>query len=214
MVILGPIDQLGCLSACAGVTAANSAIEKPEGAARAGQEELLEDRGGAYGAGGRSLPGPPGARRDALEQGAVLAVHGQDQRAAAPRRVQDERSAGDHALLVGQGQCRAGVERRHRGAQTGGADDAVEHREGHAGRGRVGGRARDELLHAGFAGEHKELGRPRGRVGRGRRVAEAHVVHAVMRRLFQQQLAVRAGRQADQFAPLYGGQHIQRLSPD
>ncbi len=212
MVILGPIDQLGCASACSGVTAARSAALRPRKgppdpvSSSSSSARLSPASAGHAGAGASA--------GDALEQRAVLAVHGQDRRAAAAGGVQDERPAGDHALLVGQRERRAGLERRHGGAQPGGADDAVEHHQRRPfGGGALGG-AGDELADPGFAGVHRELRRQRRGLRRRVRVVQAHVAHAVRERLRDDAGGVTPGRQADEAQPRHRRQHLERLAAD
>ena len=212
MVILGPIDQLGCASACSGVTAARSAALRP----RKGPPDPVSSSSSSAGL-SPAVAGHAGAGAaagDALEQRAVLAVHGQDGRTAAAGGVQDERPAGDHALLVGQRERRAGLERRHGGAQPRGADDAVEHRQRRAlGGGALGG-AGDELADPGFAGVHRELRRQRRGPRRRVRVVQAHVAHAVRDRLLDDAGGVAPGRQPHEAQPRHRRQHLERLAAD
>ena len=62
----------------------------------------------------------------------MLAVDGHDGSVVTRRSLEDERAAGDHALLVGEREGGAGLERRHGGTQAGGPDDGVEDGEGGA----------------------------------------------------------------------------------
>ena len=217
MVILGPIDQLGWASACSGVTAASSAAVRPrKGPPDPVRSSSSSARGGPADttSAPASSPRPRAAGGDALEQRAVLAVHGQDGRAAAAGRVEHERPAGHHALLVGQRERGAGLERRHRGAQAGGADDAVQHRERRAlGGGALGG-AGDELADPGFAGVHRELRRQRRGLRRRVRVVQAHLAHAVRARLLDHSGGAAPGRQPHEAQVRHGRQHLERLAAD
>ena len=181
-----------------------------ERAARSRQEKLLER---ARRAGGRGVrAGLPPARGDALEERAVLAVHGQDGQAAAAGGVQDERPAGHHALLVGQRERGSGLERRHGGAQSGGADHSVQHRERRSvGGGALGG-AGDELADAGFAGVHRELRRQRRGLRRRVRVVQAHLAHAVRARLLDDPGGAAPGRQPHEAQLRHRRQHLERLA--
>ena len=159
-----------------------------EGTSGARQQQLFEGarRGGADDAGksprlGRGrLPASapsagaassrvPGRRagRDALVQRAVLAVHRQDGRARTTGQLKHERPPGDHALLVGQRQRGAGLERRDGGAQPGRADNGVEHDERYAGGGRPLGGGRHKYNAGG--GNDKVYGGPKDDIINGGR---------------------------------------------
>ena len=200
-VIFGPMDQLGCFNACSGVTVARSATCRP----RKGPPEPVSSSSST----GASRP----ARGQALEQGAVLAVHGQDERARGACRSQHEGPARHHALLVGQRQLGAGVQRGHGGAQAGGADDAVENREAHTGRGGLGGGLMDELAAAALAAAHQQFGVARRDVGGGALVAQGDAAYAVLERQLREPLAATRGQTRDRDVG-HGGQHVQSLATD
>ena len=104
----------------------------PERAARRGQHQRLERlRGSAL---------------QALLQRRVLAVDRQQQTAAAAHGGGHQLAARHQALLVGEGQVAAGVERRHRGLEPGGADDRVQHD--------VGSERAHQLHHAVLPAQH------------------------------------------------------------
>ena len=221
IVILGPIDQLGWASASSGVTAASSAAVRP----RKGPPDPVNSSSSSA-TGGPALttsapaspllPRPPGRRagRDALEERAVLAVHRQDERSAPTGEVQNERPAGHHALLVGQRERRARLERGDGGAQPGRADDAVEDDQRRARRVRALGGARDELPDAGFAGVHGEFRRERSRLRRRVRVVQAHLAHSVCARLPDHPGGSASRRQPDEAQPRHSRQHLERLAAD
>ena len=63
----------------------------------------------------------------ALEDGGVLAVHGQQLDAVLCHRLCDQMAAGDKALLVGKGQIMAALNGGQAGTQTGDAHHTVQH---------------------------------------------------------------------------------------
>ena len=114
IVMRAPIVQVGCRSACSGVTSASSAAERAaERPAARGHDQRL-DRLGLL-------------ARQQLVQRRVLGVDRQQLRAAARERLAHERAAGDEALLVGERDVDAGLQRRQRRLEPGRADDGVEH---------------------------------------------------------------------------------------
>ena len=107
MVIFGPIRQVGCWSASAGVTLASSRRQIAEGAARGRQHQALD-------ALGRLLA------LQALPDGAVLAVDRQQRRAERCGRLDDQVAGHDQGFFVGErhrlaglqgGECRAEADR-------------------------------------------------------------------------------------------------------
>ena len=118
MVTTGPIDQVGCASACWGVTVLTSSCgPAPERAARRGEDEATD-------LGVR-------AAAQSLRDGRVLGVDRHDLVRALPRGVH-ERAADHQRLLVGQRERAAGPQRRERRSQTDRPGDAVEHDVGAA----------------------------------------------------------------------------------
>jgi hypothetical protein len=67
------------------------------------------------------------ARAQALVERGVLAVDGHDLAATLRSDRGDDGAAGDEALLVGQREALAVLERRERGREPGEADDRVQH---------------------------------------------------------------------------------------
>ena len=112
MVITGPIDQVGCLSACSSVTSASSSRVRPR-------------NGPPLAVSTRRRTSAARAAAQALGDGGVLGVDRHDLAGLRARR--DQRAAHDQRLLVGQREGGAGVERGQRRAQADGAGDAVEH---------------------------------------------------------------------------------------
>ena len=111
-MITGPIDQVGCCSACSSVTRGELlAGPAAERSAAGGQHQAAYLRGGAA--------------PQALGDRGVLRVDRHD--LAGLRARGDQRAAHDQGLLVGQRQGVAGVERGQGRAQPDGAGDAVEH---------------------------------------------------------------------------------------
>ena len=153
MVITGPMSQVGCASACSGVTSREVvAAPAAERAAASGEHEASYLLGGA------------GAQ--ALRERAVLGVDGDD--LARLRPVEHERAAHDQRLLVGQRERRPGLERGQRRAQPDRAGDAVEHDVA----GRRGGLGRGLLAETGERrGELLDLAREQVRVAAARRSA-------------------------------------------
>ena len=144
----------------------------------------------------------------------MLAVHRQDERAAPAGEVEHERSAGHHALLVGERERRAGLQGGDGGAQPGRADDAVEDDQRRALGGRALRGACDELPDTGFAGVHGELGRERRRLRRRVRVVQAHLAHCVRAGLLDDRGGPTARRQRDEAQPRHRRQHLERLAAD
>jgi hypothetical protein len=107
----------------------------PERAARRCQHQRLERlRGSAL---------------QALLQRRVLAVDRQQQTAAAAHGGGHQLAARHQALLVGEGQIAARVERRHRGLEPGGANDRVQHD--------VGSELAHQLDHAARPAQHPAI---------------------------------------------------------
>lgn len=69
---------------------------------------------------------------DALEDGGVLAVGGQDVDAVFSGQRQHEGAARDERLLVGQAYVLLGLDGRHGGQQASAADDACGENQSHA----------------------------------------------------------------------------------
>ncbi len=120
VVTIGPIAQVGCASACSGVTSREVGPRAPaERAAGRGDDEP------------RHLVEPAAAQ--ALGQRRVLGVDGDDAvggtgsaAAGGAGGLDHERPADDERLLVGQRQGRAGAERGQGGTQADRAGHAVE----------------------------------------------------------------------------------------
>ena len=113
MVIFGPMLQVGCASASAGVTAASSSRVRP----RNGPPDAVR------------TSECDGLRRppfEALEERRVLAVDGQDPPATSLLRRERELARGDEALLVREREVDRRLERRERRGQTREADHGVE----------------------------------------------------------------------------------------
>jgi len=141
----------------------------------------------------------PGGALQALEDGGVLGVRGQQARAALGELRQHHWTSGDQGLLVGQGQVLAGADRRQGGQQAGAAHDPGDHQVG-AGPGRGGAepvRAAHQLRQLGGAltgGEGLEpllQGREFGFIRQG------HHLRGVLLDLADQQIEVVPGRQGD-----------------
>ena len=111
IVILPPIAQVGCLSACSTVTSSSSvARAAAERAAGGGDDEPLD--------GARALAG------DQLVQRGVLGVDRDQLGAGGLGERGHELAADDERLLVGQRDVDALGERDDRRAEAGRADDA------------------------------------------------------------------------------------------
>ena len=112
-VIFGPMRQVGCASACSGVTSSSStagaAAERAAGSREHERVDLLRL-----------------ASFEALEERRVLAVDGQDPAAAALARSESELPGGDEALLVREREVDAVLERPQRRVDSREADDGVE----------------------------------------------------------------------------------------
>ena len=100
MVIFGPIDQLGCVSASAGVAAAISSVRPvAERPARAGEDDALD------------VVDAPALEQ--LEDRVVLGIDRQDRRRRAARAAaMNSVAGGDQAFLVGERDARAGARSR------------------------------------------------------------------------------------------------------
>ena len=168
IVILAPIDQVGWASAWSGVTAARSAAERP----RNGPPEAVITSDSTVS--GRGVA-------EALPERRMLAVDRQDRAVRALGRGRHQRPAGDQALLVGQGQVGAGLERRQGRGQPGRADDRVQHR--------VGAGVAHQLHHAGLALQHRTV-EDRAGAGGGGRVDQRDPIDAVGGRRRDQRLGV------------------------
>ncbi len=104
------MTQVGCLRACSGVMEANwSSGRLAEGAAGGGEPDGFHF----------------GVRADAqaLVDGVVFAVDGQDGHVALAGGGGEDFAGGDHALLVGEADGLAGEDGGVRGFETGDADD-------------------------------------------------------------------------------------------
>ena len=113
-MIFGPIAQVGCASASAGVTSSSSARERP----RNGPPEAVRTR-------------PDDASRDRVPRGTGRAPSARCRPAAAARRrarcaASGELAGGDEALLVRERERDAVLERPERRVDAGEADDRVE----------------------------------------------------------------------------------------
>ncbi len=113
MVTRGPIDQVGCASACSGVTSCSSSRARPR-------------NGPPLAVSTRRRTSSATAAAQALRQRAVLGVDRARSDPGLARAVHD-RAADDQRLLVGQRQDVAGLEGGQRGPQPDRAGDAVEH---------------------------------------------------------------------------------------
>ena len=130
---------------------------------------------------------------EALEDGAVLAVHGQDPRIVLARRGHDELAGEDEDLLGGQGEVLAGGERGEGGLEPGGADDGDQHEVG-LGQLRKGDEAGEAPVKLRASREGTgAFGRGIGRVLKHR-----HMRHAEIARDLRESGVVRAGGDADQ----------------
>ena len=116
-VIFGPIDHVGCARASSTVTDSRSASDRfrkgpPEAVSTI---ESTRARGPAL---------------EALEDRGVLAVDGQKQPSSPLPCPEREVAGGDEALLVRERESDAPLERPERRADSGEADDRVEHEVG------------------------------------------------------------------------------------
>ena len=114
IVMRAPIAQVGCRSACSGRHLGQLGRRAPAERAAAGRHDQRLDRVGLL-------------ARQQLLQRRVLGIDRQQLRAAARERLPHERAARDEALLVGERDVDAGLERGQRGVETRRADDGVEH---------------------------------------------------------------------------------------
>ena len=115
IVILGPIDHVGCASASSTVTSASSSADRPRNGPPLAVSTMRADLAGRR------------RRSQALVDGAVLAVDGHELGAGRrPQRLHD-RAGGDQALLVGEPETLAGAQRLDRDGEPGEPDDAVDH---------------------------------------------------------------------------------------
>ena len=194
IVILPPIDQVGCASACATVTSSSSARARP----RNGPPEAVMTRRS-------TVPGPLAV--DQLVQRGVLGVDGDELRAGGLAERHHELAADDERLLVGERDVDPLGERDDRRPEAGGADDRVEHE--------VGAGLGDEPDEPLRPGEHlavrPRLGGARGGVG----VAQRDPVDAVGAGLRDQRLVRALGREPDERERLRGAGHdVERLPAD
>ena len=129
----------------------------------------------------------------------MLAVDGNDLAAAPVAHRRDHRAAGDEALLVGQREALAVLERRQRGRQAGEADDRVEHDVDVGMRGQLGQHLRCIGTQAGRRERHAELGglRVEQLAVAGRRQRDDLVLVAVVPDDVERLRADRAGRPED-----------------
>ena len=153
IVMRAPMAQVGCRSACSGVASASSAADQPRNGPPLAVTISASTASGVL------------AGEQLLQRG-VLGVHRQQARAAARERLPHERAARDEALLVGERDVDARLQRGQRRLEPRGADDGVEDDV----RAALGGQLRDPL----GAGQHapgEAAARPlgRGRVGEGDR---------------------------------------------
>ena len=93
----------------------------------------------------------------------MLAVDGHDLAVAAGARLRDDGAAGDEALLVGEREALAVLERGHGRGEPGEADHRVEHDVGVGVRGELGEHAGVVTAHARQLGRDAELARLRVR---------------------------------------------------
>ncbi len=145
-VILGPIDHVGWARASAMVTSASSARVRPRNGPPLAVRTMRASRS--------TLPvGADGVGPQALVDGAVLGVDGDD---LGPRRApghRHHRPAGDEGLLVGQGQPVPGPQGGQGDGEPGEAHHSVDHHVGVAGDGGQRTRSGVDLdLHAGREG--------------------------------------------------------------
>ena len=128
MVIFGPIFQVGCASACSTPTSARSAAVRPRNGPPLAVSTIRDDLAAGVDAGSQ-----------ALMDRAVLAVDGHQFGAGGRPQRLHHRRPGDEALLVGQRQSLAQLQRADRDGEPGEADDTVDHHVGVVGQiGEVG----------------------------------------------------------------------------
>ena len=195
IVILPPIAQVGCLSACSTVTSSSSARVRP----RNGPPEAVTTS--------RSTV-PARSPRDQLVQRGVLGVDRDQLRAGGLGQRGHELAADDERLLVGQRDVDALGERDDRRAQAGRADDRVEHEVGARTPRRAarGPRARR-------APRRRSTPRPRARRRRRPRARSGATPCAA--RLLDERLVRRAGGQPDQLELARGAlDDVERLRAD
>ena len=116
-VILGPMDHVGCARASSTVTDSSSSSDRflngPPDAVRTTESTV---------SGGRPV--------EALEEGRVLAVDGQEQPSSPLPGSDCEVAGGDEALLVRERERDAALERPERRADSREPDDRVQHEVG------------------------------------------------------------------------------------
>ena len=178
IVMRAPIVQVGCRSACSARDLVELGRRAAAEGAAAGRHDQRLDRVGA--------PRPRAA-------GAAPSARSRPGSSCAPPRAErlaHERAARDEALLVGERDVDAGLERRQRRVQPGRADDGVEHDV----RAALGGQLRDARRGPRARGPEKRAAR---RLGRGR-VGQRDRAHAEALGLAQHAVGVAArGERAD-----------------
>ena len=152
---------------------------------------------------------PPLGRRalEALEDGGVLTVDGQDLHAVFFRRRRHQLTAGDQGLLVGKGDGLPRLDGIHGGQEPCDADDGVEDRIGC----RVGGAFTD----AADAGEdfRVRVGDADPEVGSGRFVEKSDLVRVELPDLLFHGLHAGAGREGADADAVFAGD-VQALRAD
>ena len=173
IVILPPIAQVGCASACSTVTCAQlgrgPAAERP---ARGGEDQPV-DRAG-------TLAGQQ------LMQRRVLGVDRDDRRPGRLGKLHDELAADDERLLVGEREVDPLTERRDRRHEAGRTDDRVEHE--------IAPGFGDQLDEPVRAGQHLSVGPRLRRRAPPRPVGQRDPPHAERLRLLEQRLPGAAER--------------------
>ena len=145
----------------------------------------------------------------ALEDGRVLAVHGQQLHAVLCHRPGDQMAAGDKALLVGQGQIVAALNGSQAGTQARNAHHTVQHHVRAVQRGQL-----PQALRAGEQfGRTRPAGQRRVQPCGGVRVGHADVFRVEFLDLLQDLFHMAVGRQAEHLIPLCPD-HIQALGAD
>ena len=196
------MDQVGCASACSGVTRGQlRPITAPERPAARGDDQPAHRRAGLSPAPAR--PGGP----QALGEGRVLGVDRQE--LPGPRQPLHQRATDDQRLLVGERQRPPLAQRGERGGQAERAGDAVEHHVARPGRGLGHAlRARQEL--------HRPPGERLAQRGHRRRVGHRDHLGAELGHLPGEQLGPSAtGGEGDDAEPVrVPGDDVQRLGAD
>ena len=179
-----------------GLSAQFFGLHAKERAAGRGEQNFLQ----RFGAGGIL---------QALENGAMLAVHGQQLDAVLFDGVGDKVATGDKALFVGKGQVMAALDRSQRSGQTGDADNSVQHDVG-AIHGSQFTQTFGTLQQLGGIGLTSQRG---GKFFVGSRVHHGHVPGVELMDLSQQFIHAGIGSQTEHGIPVHAG-NVQALGAD